>query len=231
MSPLTKVFVVLVTMLSVLLVALVVPYVAQTEDYAGQIRDLRATAAAAEARARVATQEASALQEGESKKLALLNQRVTVLTKDMNQLREQKAQAKSDVLMGERKLAQLEAELSRLSAAAVQDASPLTATTTDLKETRQSFVNAQTKLVQLGDRNNELESQRDSLTRQVRRIGEQMVSLEQDNISLRGLLARVPKQYRQLECRRMRASSSYYRRELPAPIHRGRLRAFASPER
>ncbi len=197
MSPLTKAFVVLVTVLSVLLVALVVPYVAQTEDYASQISDLEAKADAAELSAKVAQQEKSAIQEGVSKESALLNQRVTALTKEMNQLREQAAEASKNVLLGERKLSQLEAELSRLSAAAVQDANLLTITTTDLKETRQFLVDSQTKLVQLGDRNNELESQRDSLNRQVNRIGEQMVSLEQDNVSLRGLLARVPDQYRQ----------------------------------
>ncbi len=197
MSPLTKAFVVLVTVLSVLLVALVVPYVAQTEDYASQIRDLEAKANAAEQSARVAELEKSAILQGESEKSKLLNNRVSTLTTEMNQLREDAAEASKNVLLGERKLAQLEAELSRLSAAAVQDADLLTITTTDLKETRQSLVDAQTKLVQLGDRNNELESQRDSLNRQVNRIGEQMVSLEQGNVSLRGLLARVPEQYRQ----------------------------------
>jgi len=183
--------------MSVLLVALVVPYVAQTEDYASQIRDLEAKANAAELSARVAEQEKSAFEQGESEKSKLLNQRVIALTTEMNQLRELRDEANKSVLTGERRLAQLEAELSRLSAAAVQDADLLTVTTTDLKETRQSLVDAQTKLVQLGDRNNELESQRDSLNRQVNRIGEQMVSLEQDNVSLRGLLARVPEQYRQ----------------------------------
>ena len=196
MSPLTKILVVFVTVMSVLLVALVVPYVAQTEDYASQISTLKSKAASAEVSARVAEQEKSAALEGNSKESALLNQRVTELTKEMNQLREQAAQAGSNVLQGERELAQLKAELSRLSAAAVQDADLLTLTTTDLKGTRQQLVDAQTKLVQLGDRNNELESQRDSLNRQVRRIGEQMVSLEQDNISLRDSLAKVPPQYR-----------------------------------
>jgi predicted nuclease with TOPRIM domain len=194
---LTKILVVFVTVMSVLLVALVVPYVAQTEDYASQISNLKSQTAAAALSARVAEQEKSAALEGNSKESALLNQRVTALTKEMNQLRETAAQANGNVLAGERKLAQLEAELSRLSAAAVQDANLLTLTTGDLKETRQTLVDSQTKLVQLGDRNNELESQRDSLNRQVRRIGEQMVSLEQDNIALRDSLARVPRQYRQ----------------------------------
>lgn len=192
MSPLTKILVVFVTVMSVLLVALVVPYVAQTEDYASQISTLKSEAAAASLSARVAEQEKSAVQDVAAQASKLLNQRVTTLTKEMNQLREDHAQASSNVLLGERKLAQLEAELSRLSAAAVQDANLLTLTTSDLKDTREALVDAKTKLVQLSDRNNELESQRDSLNRQVRRIGEQMVGLEQDNIALRDSLARVP---------------------------------------
>ncbi len=196
MSPLTKLLVVFVTVMSVLLVALVVPYVAQTEDYASQITNLKSEATAARLSASLAEQEKSAVLAGDSEKSALHSQRITALTSEMNQLREQADQKSGEVLLGQRELNQLKAELSRLSAAAVQDANLLTLTTGDLKETRTSLVDSQTKLVQLGDRNNELESQRDSLNRQVRRIGEQMVSLEQDNIALRGSLARVPKKFR-----------------------------------
>ena len=49
MSPLTKAFVVLVTLLSVLLVALVVPYVAKTEDLSDKIETLSSQAATADA--------------------------------------------------------------------------------------------------------------------------------------------------------------------------------------
>ncbi len=197
MSPLTKAFVVLVTVLSVALVALVVPYVAQTEDFNAEIKRLEGKAAAADQSARIAEQEKSAVQEKVSEESALLNQRITTLTKEMSDLRTQADEAKKSVLLSDRKVQQLESELSRFSAAAEQDANLLTVTTADLKQTRQALVDAQTKLVQLGDRNNELESQRDSLTRQVRRLGEKMVSLEQGNVELRGLLAKVPEQYRQ----------------------------------
>jgi len=197
LSPLTKAFVVLVTVLSVVLVALVVPYVAKTENLNAQIQELQGTAATADARANSAQQEVSAAQERASEQSALLNQRVSNLTQDVIRLQTERDDARAAALQEQRKLSQIESDLSRLSAAAVQDASLLSATTADLKETRINFVDSQTKLVQLSDRNNELESQRDSLTRQVRRIGEQMVSLEQDNIALRGVLARVPEKYRQ----------------------------------
>ncbi len=196
MSSLTKAFVVLVTVLSVLLVALVVPYVAKTEDLSGQIDQLSGQKIAAEELARSAQQEVSAAQERASEQSALLNQQVSNLTQEVIRLQTEADDARALALQEQRKLSRLEAELSRLSAAAVQDSQLLSATTADLKETRQSLVDAQTKLVQLGDRNNELESQRDSLNRQVNRIGEKMVSLEQDNVTLRGVLARVPEQYR-----------------------------------
>lgn len=197
MSPLTKAFVVLVTVLSVLLVALVVPYVAKTEDFSGQIKGLESQLATAQQSARTSQQEVSAMQERLAEQSSLQSQQINDLTQERIRLQTERDDAKAQAMQEQRKLAQLDAELSRLSAAAVQDANLLTITTADLKETRQSLVDAQTKLVQLGDRNNELESQRDSLTRQVRRIGEKMVSLEQDNVELRGVLARVPAQYRQ----------------------------------
>jgi hypothetical protein len=197
LSPLTKAFVVLVTLLSVLLVALVVPYVAKTENLNDRIKTLQSQAATADARANSAQQEVSAAQERASEQSALLNQQVSNLTQDKIRLQTERDNAHAAALQEQRKLSQIEADLSRLSAAAVQDASLLSATSSDLKQTRINLVDSQTKLVQLSDRNNELESQRDSLTRQVRRIGEQMVSLEQDNIALRGVLARVPDQYRQ----------------------------------
>ncbi len=197
MSPLTKAFVVLVTVLSVLLVALVVPYVAQTEDYESQIRALEGKVASADLSARVAEQKNSAAQERELEIKSRHSQQIEDLTKARIRLQTERDDAKAAATQGNRALAQFKAELSRLSAAAVQDANLLTVTTADLKLTRQTLVDAQTKLVQLGDRNNELESQRDSLNRQVRRLGEKMVSLEQDNVELRGLLAKVPEQYRQ----------------------------------
>lgn len=197
MSPLTKVFVVLVTVLSVALVALVVPYVANTEDYTSQIKDLQSQLSVAKTQAATAQQEKDAIQEGISKQTALHDQQIVAMTKEMTDLRTKADDANSQVLKLERELQQGKSELSRFSAAAEQGANLLTVTTADLKQTRQNFVDAQTKLVQLGDRNNELESQRDSLNRQVRRLGEKMASLEQDNVELRGLLAKVPEKYRQ----------------------------------
>lgn len=197
MSPLTKAFVVLVTVLSVLLVALVVPYVAQTEDYESQISTLEGKVASADLSARVAEQKNSAAQERELEIKSRHSQQIEDLTKARIALQTERDDAKAAATQGNRALAQLKAELSRLSAAAVQDANLLTVTTVDLKQTRQSLVDAQTKLVQLGDRNNELESQRDSLDRQVRRLGEKMVGLEQDNVQLSGILAKVPTQYRE----------------------------------
>lgn len=197
MSPLTKAFVVLVTVLSVLLVALVVPYVAQTEDYESQIRALTGKVASAELSARIAEQKNSAANEREQEIKSRHSQQIEDLTKERIRLQTERDDAKAEATQGNRALAQLKAELSRLSAAAVQDANLLTVTTADLKQTRQALVDAQTKLVQLGDRNNELESQRDSLNRQVSRLGEKMVSLEQGNVELRGILAKVPTQYRE----------------------------------
>ncbi len=197
MSPLTKAFVVLVTVLSVLLVALVVPYVAQTEDYESQISTLEGKVASADLSARVAEQKNSAAQERELEIKSRHSQQIEDLTKARISLQTERDDAKAAAIQGKRAYDQLKAELSRLSAAAVQDANLLTVTTVDLKQTRQSLVDAQTKLVQLGDRNNELESQRDSLDRQVRRLGEKMVGLEQDNVQLSGILAKVPPQYRE----------------------------------
>jgi len=188
---------VLVTVLSVLLVALVVPYVAKTEDFSKQISQLQSEKTVADARARSAEQEISAAQDRVSEQMNLLSQQVAQLTQERIRLQTERDDAKAEALQEKRKLAQLEAELSRLSAASLQDANLLTVTTTDLKQTRQAYVDAQTKLVQLADRNNELESQRDSLNRQVNRLGEKMVALEQDNVELRGLIAKVPEQYRQ----------------------------------
>ena len=139
----------------------------------------------------------SAAQERELEIKSRHSQQIEDLTKARIRLQTERDDAKAAATQGNRALAQLKAELSRLSAAAVQDANLLTVTTVDLKLTRQTLVDAQTKLVQLGDRNNELESQRDSLNRQVRRLGEKMVGLEQDNVELRGILAKVPEQYRQ----------------------------------
>lgn len=72
MNALTKAFVVVVTILAVVLVALVVPFAARVPDYAQQYQDLQAQAKAAELKASKAAESARAkiAADGEAQKLA-----------------------------------------------------------------------------------------------------------------------------------------------------------------
>ncbi|HEX7008378.1 MAG TPA: hypothetical protein VF184_00255, partial [Phycisphaeraceae bacterium] len=73
MSTLTKAFVVLVTVLSILLVAVVVPFVARTQDLQSQLQATNSALNAAEQKARQYQAEITAAQDRVSEQVAGLN--------------------------------------------------------------------------------------------------------------------------------------------------------------
>jgi myosin heavy subunit len=191
-STLTKVFVVLVTVLSVVLVALIVPFVANTQHYKSQVATAETQKSQADAAARLAMAELEAARAQESEQLILLKTKNQELTSRITTLGAELATARS----AERELgnenARLQATNERLSAAASQYGSITESLQKELTDRREQMVAQQTRLIQLTDRNTDLEGQLDSLTRQVRRLREGMQQIQERSSELEGMLSRVP---------------------------------------
>lgn len=216
MSTLTKAFVVLVTVLSILLVALVVSFVANTQDLSQRLRLAEQEREAARQVAVTRQAELSAAQEGAGRQITQLNNQINDLASQVTSLQAQLQTAQTSTQQERARLAGLEASLSQLSAAGAQTSALLEAVNQELQQRRGEAVTQQTKLIESADRIAELEGQLESLTRQVRRFSERMVSVQSRSQQLENVIAQLPENVR---------------RQLPGVGQEGgATRAAASPE-
>lgn len=191
MSILTKVFVVLVSVLSVVLVTLIVPFVANTENYKSQVDVAKADAAAARSTAQTRQSEIQSLTEKGMAGIQDLKATITEQQAKIGDLTTRLATAQAETASERTAKIQADANVSRLSAAQEQQAQIVIAMETELKGRRPEMVKQQTQIIQLMDRNNEITSQLESLNRQVRRYSEDISQLSARNAQLEEQLARV----------------------------------------
>ena len=195
MGVLTKVFVVLVTILSVSLVAIIVPFVANTENYKLQLDESLTAKTAAEEIARLRQNELAAAQSTQSEEVTMHKAKSENLTTQLNLTMQRLAESEARTQAESTKLSKFEADWSRLSAANQQYAQITNGLQSELKQRREQTVDLQTRMIQLADRNNELESQLEALTRQVRRVHEKMTNLQEQNADLESKIAQLPPQW------------------------------------
>lgn len=197
MSILTKVFVVLVTFLSVLLVALVVPFVARTEDFKTKLQAEQDLKLRAQAAARARESEITELASREGERFTALMAEKRNLTSTITQLSESLASANSGVQQLQADKAKQEANLNRLTAAADQYGQITKSLQEELNLRRDQLVDLQTRSIELADRNDDLATQLEAANRQVRRSREQTVELQQQITRLEGFVAKLDPAIRQ----------------------------------
>ena len=178
MSPLTKVFVFLVTILSILLVSLVVPFVASVDDLKAereqavtqfnareaQIRRLNATNTTAESRVNEVTASMNAT-------IGNLNQQVLALNSENRSLATELAQAKQSSTGSQATVESL-TETNRILTAQVGQLS------TALEDAKSQSVTGSARINEIVARNNELESLNRSLNTAVRRLKESLAAVQ-----------------------------------------------------
>ncbi len=184
MSPLTKAFVVLVTVLSILLVTLVVPFVHRVDALNEAKVNAETVAKASEASINNLQDQLGTLRESLGAKDVAMQNAIT-------SAEAQVAQAQGKVTALEAKLAKAEADnlaiqatMESSAAAQVQNAELLSAATQELRNTQTKLVDRSTENTQLIARNNQLQSDLSALERQVRKLREQNVALSEENANL-----------------------------------------------
>lgn len=192
MSILSKIFVVLVTILSVALVAMVVPFVAKTEMLREQLRELEGDKQVADYTAASRQQEVNLLRQGESERNSRLTAESLVLKNQITELATQVGKADADARSAREQSGRLQSDLSRLVAAEQQHADINKSLSDELTLRRKELVTQQTKNIQLADANNSLQAERETLDRQVRRFAEQITLQEDEIAKLEKTLSRVP---------------------------------------
>ena len=193
MSVLTKIFVVLVTFLSVLLVALVVPFVAKTEDFRKQYENQRTLTLKANAAARTLQSRINSLDEARGERRATWTATERKLKAEITTSENDLAEAATEVNQLKSELAQREVNMGRLTAAAEQAALLLTSQSEEVEEYRTRFAAAEKRAVELDDRINDLNSQLDSFSRQVQRLKEESYERTAELAKMQKLWDQVPK--------------------------------------
>lgn len=195
-SILTKVFVVLVTILSVVLVALIVPFVANTEDFKKQADAAKAAQILAEQTAALRQSEVRALKEqGVQEVISLKAERQTLLAQ-ITTMTAKVSEAEAAVQKEQADKARSQVELSRLTASHEQFATMFAAMQKELGQRREEMVGQSTKLIELADRINQLESEKEALTRRVRQFREQVVQMEERSGQLETAFMKLPPELR-----------------------------------
>lgn len=197
MSVLTKIFVVLVTFLSVLLVALVVPFVAKTEDFRKQYEDQVTLTAKASASARTLQSEIKSLNEASGERRATAAGMERKLKMEIATSETDLSEAIAEVTLLKAELAQGKVNMDRLAAAAEQSTLLLKSQSEEVNEYRTRFAAAAKRAVELDDRINDLNSQLDSYSRQVQRLKEQSHEWDTELTKLQKMWEEVPQVIRQ----------------------------------
>lgn len=196
MSILTKVFVVLVTVLAVALVALIIPFVANTENYREQLAAERSQRQAVETQTKVLQKVLADSTEGANTQLAQLRSETDGLRLQVAALLQQVSVAQADLIRARADAAKATSDTTRLSSTLAQNEAILKSALDEVAKRRQEMVQQETKVIQLAERNNELQNQKESLERQFRRLNEEKTQMEEEKSALEKALAAVPEQFR-----------------------------------
>lgn len=197
MSVLTKVFVVLVTFLSILLVALIVPFVAKTQDYQKLLSDERMRAQTAQVAARAKQAEITEIQARHTQTLTQMQSQSQGLARQLDTALDQLTETRTEVESLKADSAKLQASLSRISASNEQLGLLNESLIKEVNAYRDRAIDEERKNIELADRNNELTSQLNQLERLVRRSKEDNEELASELSSLRAAMERLDPAIRQ----------------------------------
>ena len=192
LSVLTKVFVVLVAILSVMLVALIVPFVANTQNYRQMADDARLQARMADESADLMKRQVEALEKGDTEKVVNLTNELQGLKDKFQVLQQQVAEKDAQVIRMRAQVGALEADRARLAASNQQLSQLLAKQNAELESRREQMVSLRSDMIDAETRITELEAQLATAERAVRRTREQMTRLEEEKSKLEELWNRVP---------------------------------------
>lgn len=196
MSILTKFLVVLVTILSIVLVALVVPFMATQDDLSQQLQDTKNQLASAKTTAAVAQAELSQVLSQSSDEIKLLNQTIAERTADLESEKAAKVQAQAQAKQAEAQMAELKASYQSL-AATQGDLTETNRTLGDqLSKAQQTIQTQGTRLLELADANDELTAEVNTLVRRVNQFQEQGVALRERLAEAQEKLDAIPTEVR-----------------------------------
>ena len=192
MSIVTKIFVIAVTFLAIVQVALIVPYVAKTENFQQEINSTRGRLRSAETRAEQLQSDNSQLQADEGIRILNTNATIEALKKELTTLAADLSTATNDVLAEKARGDMIDASRIAMDAALRQMTSIVTANQSELDMRRKQMIENQTRMIQLVQRNDELSTDVEAAGREVRRLREQMAAANEKVREYGDMIAQLP---------------------------------------
>jgi peptidoglycan hydrolase CwlO-like protein len=196
LSPLTKTFVVLVTLLSIVFVALTIPFVANTQDHRAQIDELEAELQTARRRANENQADFSATLEAKNDRIDELQSSNEQLSAQVTSLQSQVATQREDLQNAQSTNQRLAGSYEVLST----EADTLTTINQNqgqkLASARETLLDQESKLIQLRSTADRLQSSLAGQQRRVREFKEMAQQLRSRNEELEERWAQVPQALR-----------------------------------
>ncbi len=184
MSNLTKVFIVLVTVLAVLLVAVVVTFVASQENYREDYVTLQTDAQIAGDRARTLQSELSTVMADRDALQAAESERADRLQLNLNTAQTTLAESRGELAQLQAEIGQLKAQMTALVSQNSVLASLASQQSGELDKLRTESDRTGVALIEATDNANALTSQRDTLSLQVRDLQEKAAQILEENKKL-----------------------------------------------
>jgi len=197
LSALTKVLVILTTVVTIILVTLVVTFVAKQDDLRGQLTNVRSELAASQAVARMTEDDLARIRQRQADVIAGLQQRASTLSTQLDEMNSEKARVQADLIAARADVARAQQTIDRLTASNSQNSELLTQTTSKLEEAQETNARLQTQLVALEDRVNDLDSEVLAHQNENRFLREQLTFLSDQYDELEQQWRRVPLDVRQ----------------------------------
>lgn len=194
MNVLTKLFVVLMTIFAIALVSLIVPHVANEENYRDQRDEAQAREVAAKADAAAARALLDASRKELNNQIDTLRVQLDGQIGDNNILRGDLADSRGEIERLRGDLSRAQADLANMTAANRQFTSILEGLETELKTRRDENTKQAKIILELEQANNELNSSRAAMNRLVRLTREQLVAAQEEVSELMATLSKIPPQ-------------------------------------
>ena len=192
MSALTKIFVVLVTLLAVALVAAIVPFVANTENWRQKFEDEQSARKIAQATASARQQQLNEERSDRQAENLVLDEKIKALEDQVVDQTGQLAAHRAEIARKDFDLETLRAADIQLRATNDSLARITESQTAELTLHRQNVREQAERLVGLNHRVAELTNDNDFLEQQLRYLKEQLVAVQDGRQELADLLEKIP---------------------------------------
>ena len=192
MSIFTKIFIVLVMLLSVLLASLAVVFVSNTDTYKAKFRDEQVARMVAVANEAAREADLGTMLQGRQDEIDKLKQESTALQSQINVKDAKVQEQQGQIITLQNADADVRGQLAGLRVSLGQAEQILGVVEAEVKQRRDDMLKLQTRNIELNDALREKITESETLTRQVRLFKEQVADLEGQNEKLTAQIESIP---------------------------------------